>query len=222
MTKDVSSDAVDTVLLDVDGTLIDSTYWHAYAWQRAFAGRDLTPPWWRIHRAVGMGGDLLVGELCGQQVEDQLGDQLRDEWADRYREVLDRVQPLPRVRELVAGLTDAGYTVALASSGAREFTDAALELIGMTRDDFAAVTSSDDAEQSKPAADLLHAALDAAGGSHAVLVGDSVWDVAAANRLPGPCVGVKSGGIAAAELLDAGAALVVDDVAALVERQWRP
>ncbi|WP_454175081.1 HAD family hydrolase [Gordonia sputi] len=222
MTKDVSSDAVDTVLLDVDGTLIDSTYWHAYAWQRAFAARDLTPPWWRIHRAVGLGGDLLVGELCGQKVEDESGDELRDEWADRYREVLDKVQPFPRVRDLVAGLSDAGYTVALASSGAREFTDAALDMLGLSRDDFAAVTSSDDAEQSKPAADLLHAALDAAGGSHAVLVGDSVWDVAAANRLPCPCVGVKSGGIAAAELLDAGAALVVDDVASLVERQWRP
>lgn len=213
--------AVDTVLLDIDGTLIDSTHLHALAWQRAFAGRDLRPEWWRIHRAIGMGGDLLVGQLCGAEVEDSLGDALRADWADRYREVLPEVNPFPRAAELVRSLAAAGYRVALASSGAREFTDAALRLLGLSADDFASVTSSDDAENSKPAADLLSVALERAGGQAAVLVGDTVWDVASANRLPCPCVGVRTGGFAAAELADAGA-LVVDDVAELVERRWRP
>lgn len=34
----------DTVLLDVDGTLVDSSYHHAVAWHRAFAAHDLDQP----------------------------------------------------------------------------------------------------------------------------------------------------------------------------------
>ena len=49
----------DTVLLDVDGTLIDSTYHHAIAWHRAFRDHGIDLPMWRIHRAIGMGGCLL-------------------------------------------------------------------------------------------------------------------------------------------------------------------
>lgn len=109
---------VDTVLLDVDGTLIDSNHLHALAWQRAFAGHDLYPEWWRIHRAIGMGGDQLVGEICGPDVENSLGDDLRDEWAQQYRKLLPEVRALPRAADLVRMLADAGYRVALASSGA--------------------------------------------------------------------------------------------------------
>ncbi|WP_338837439.1 HAD family hydrolase [Gordonia polyisoprenivorans] len=213
---------VDTVLLDVDGTLIDSNHLHALAWQRAFAGHDLYPEWWRVHRAIGMGGDQLVGEICGPDVEDSLGDDLRDEWAQQYRKLLPEVRALPRAADLVRMLADAGFRVALASSGAQEFTDVALDLLGLTRSDFAVVTSADDANNSKPAPDLLAVAVERSGGATAVLVGDSVWDVASANELGIACVGVRTGGFAAAELLDAGAIEVVDDVATLVERGWRP
>lgn len=221
MTRGTAS-AVDTVLLDVDGTLIDSTYLHALAWVRAFAGHDLTPPWWRVHRAIGMGGDRLVGEVCGADVENSLGDTLRSDWEDRYRELLGEVTVLPGAVPLIESLVDAGFKVALASSGKSEFTDAAIELLGMQRSDFAAVTSSEDAEDSKPDPDILGAALEAAGGSSAVVVGDTVWDVASAARLPAQCVAVRSGGFAEAELVDAGAVLVVDDVGVLVQRGWRP
>jgi HAD superfamily hydrolase (TIGR01549 family) len=214
--------SVDTVLLDVDGTLIDSGYLHALAWQRAFAAHGLTPPWWRVHRAIGMGGDLLVREVCGSEVEDALGDRLRDEWAERYREVLPEVRAIPGASDLVRALTRSGYRVAIASSGAREFTDAALERLGLASTDVDVVTSADDADNSKPAPDLLTVALRRAGGSSAVLVGDSVWDVAAATAAGMSCVAVRTGGTAAAELLDAGAVRVVDDVAVLLDTRWRP
>ena len=129
----------DTVLLDVDGTLIDSTYFHALAWIRAFAAHDLTPDWWRVHRTVGMGGDLLVGEVCGREVEDRLGDELRADWADRYRQLLPEVRVFPGARALIDQLQQAGHRVALASSGAQEFTEAALRMLGMAGDEFAAV-----------------------------------------------------------------------------------
>ncbi len=92
---------VDTVLLDVDGTLIDSTYLHALAWMRAFTAHDLTPPqWWKVHRAIGMGGDRLVGEICGDEVEESLGDTLRDDWEGHYRELVPDLRPLPGGRRL--------------------------------------------------------------------------------------------------------------------------
>ncbi|GAA1481629.1 HAD family hydrolase [Gordonia sinesedis] len=213
---------VDTVLLDVDGTLVDSTHLHALAWQRTFADADLYPEWWRIHRAIGIGGDRLVGELCGEQVEAERGDALRERWADEYRRLLSGVYPIPGAVELVRSLSDKGYRVAVASSGAPEFTDFALDLLGLRHGDFAAVVTSADADESKPAANLLQVALDRAGGHTGILVGDSVWDVVAANRLPADCVGVRTGGFAESELADAGAVLVVDDVDALVARDWRP
>ena len=214
--------SIDTVLLDVDGTLVDSTYLHALAWMRAFAGHDLIPQWWRVHRAIGMGGDRLVGEICGDEVEDSLGDTLRDDWEGQYRRLLPDVRPLPGAADLVRGLLDAGYRVALASSGKSEFTDAALESMGLSRNDFAAVTTSDDADSSKPAPDILSVALDEAGGGRAVVVGDTVWDVASAHRLPAECVAVRSGGFSEGELRDSGAVLVVEHVGELVDRDWRP
>jgi beta-phosphoglucomutase-like phosphatase (HAD superfamily) len=55
-----------TVLLDVDGTLVDSNYHHALAWYRAFRSLGETFPVWRIHRLIGMGGDQLVPALGGR------------------------------------------------------------------------------------------------------------------------------------------------------------
>ncbi|MEE3850263.1 HAD family hydrolase [Gordonia sp. LSe1-13] len=213
---------VDTVLLDVDGTLIDSTYFHALAWIRAFAEHDLTPDWWRVHRTVGMGGDLLVGEVCGDDVEQRLGDDLRTAWADRYRKLLPEVKAFSGTREFIGSLQRAGLRVALASSGAAEFTDAALDILGMTRDQFVAVTSSEDADNSKPEPDILAVALDKAGGGAAVVVGDTVWDVESATRLGARCVAVRSGGFSEAELREAGAVRVVDDVGVLAREGWKP
>ena len=56
---------VDTVVLDIDGTLVDSNYHHTVAWCRAFRALGHDVQAWRIHRAIGMGGDRLVGEVAG-------------------------------------------------------------------------------------------------------------------------------------------------------------
>lgn len=213
---------VDTVLLDVDGTLIDSTYFHALAWMRAFAAHDLTPDWWRVHRTVGMGGDLLVGEVCGDAVEKELGDGLRSAWTDRYRGLLNEVRAFDGAVALIESLRAAGLGVALASSGAAEFTDAALEIMAVPADTFVAVTSSEDVDRSKPEPDILDTALARAGGTAAMVIGDTVWDVESANRLGVPCVAVRSGGFGEAELVDAGAVRVVDDVGVLAREGWRP
>ena len=212
-----SPDRLDTVLLDIDGTLIDSTYLHALAWMRAFHTIDETPLWFRVHRAIGMGGDKLVEHVLGAQAESEHGDALRQRWEQEYAEVLDEVPALDGARDLVTAIRDAGLIVALASSGKQRFTEAAMERIGVGEDDVDAVTSSDDVEDSKPEPDLLRVALERAGGRRGVLVGDTTWDVEAATRSGMRCVGVLTGGFSERELRDAGAAEVFDSVADLVD-----
>ena len=116
------------VLFDIDGTLVDSTYHHAIAWQRAFDRHDISIPLWRIHRTIGMGGDKLVAEVAGDEVEDRLGDALRDAWREEYVEVKAEVEPAARRRRAGAQRwPTSGYRVALASSGDPEFAEEALD-----------------------------------------------------------------------------------------------
>ena len=86
-------------ILDVDGTLVDSNYHHAIAWYRAFREHDVTPPVWRIHRHIGMGGDQLVAAVAGQEVEERLGDAIREAEGRLYGELIGEVR---RVRGCAA------------------------------------------------------------------------------------------------------------------------
>ncbi len=197
------------VLFDIDGTLVDSTYHHAIAWRRAFARHDIVVPLWRIHRTIGMGGDKLVAEVGGEEVEERLGDELRDAWREEYVEIKGEVAPLPGATELIRALVRAGYQVALASSGDPEFADEALDDLEI-RDDIAVLKTSEDVDGSKPEPDLIEVTLDALGTGRAVLVGDTPYDVESAERAGLKCIGLRSGGYSEAELVEAGAVLVVD------------
>lgn len=210
----------DTVLLDVDGTLVDSTYHHALAWHRAFASHDVHQPVWRIHRAIGMGGDRLVAAVAGDDVEDRLGDALREAWETAYEPLRREVRVLPGAADLVRTLKEEGFRVALASSGKPEHTEQAVEMLGV-EDLLDAVTTSEDADSSKPAPDIFRIALRKAGGTAAVVVGDSVHDIDAAKGLGAPCVAVRTGGFGVAELEEAGAVLVVDGPGDLLRADWR-
>lgn len=210
----------DTVILDVDGTLADTTYHHAIAWARAFARADLHPPVWQIHRAIGMGGDLLVAAVTDQDVEHEHGDTLRAAWEEEYAELLPEVHLLPGARDLVLALADRGLRVALASSGKEQFTEHVLDLLDLPEGTLTGQASSDEAERSKPAPDVLEVALRKAGGSSSVLVGDTPYDIAAAARSGAPCVTVRTGGFGVAELEEAGAVLVVETTADLLDADW--
>jgi phosphoglycolate phosphatase-like HAD superfamily hydrolase len=209
----------DVILFDIDGTLVDSTYHHAFAWQRSFARLGMTVPFWRLHRTIGMGGDKLVGEVAGDDVEKEHGDALRDGWAEEYRKLVEEVRPLPGAVELVREVADAGLVVALASSGETEFSEKAVEMLGIG-ELVHTMTSSPDADESKPDADILTATLDRVPGGRAVLLGDTPYDVEAAGRIGLACLCVLSGGFGREELEAAGAALVVDDLAELAGTDW--
>jgi HAD superfamily hydrolase (TIGR01549 family) len=202
------------VIFDVDGTLVDTNYHHALAWYRAFARHDVVIPTWRIHRAIGMGGDRLVSHVAGQDVEDRLGDQLRSDWKQIYETMLPEVTGFDGAHELVATAASHGWKIALASSGDPAHTKHYIDLLNLhtLADDW---TTADDVSTTKPSPDLLHTALQRVGPSPAVLIGDSTWDCAAAARAGIPCVTLLTGGFSAAELKSAGAAAVFEDLPTL-------
>jgi len=198
-------------IFDVDGTLVDSTYHHAIAWQRAFREHDVELPLWRIHREIGKGGDRLVPDLAGEQVEREHGEALRELEHDRYAELLDEIRPLAGAHELLVAAKRAGWRVALASSGRAEELERYLALLdaeGLPD----AVVSSADVETTKPAPDVLALAHERAGSGippQAVLmIGDATWDCEAARRGGFTPVAVLTGGIGRDELEHAGAAAV--------------
>ena len=208
---------VDTVVLDIDGTLVDSTYHHALAWTRAFRASGHDVPCWRIHRHIGMGGDRLVGAVAGDEVERRDGDAVREAWEREYDALIHEPVPFPGARALLAALRDRGLQVVLASSSIPKHADHAIGLLepGDTVD---ATTSSEDAEESKPDPELLGAAIERVDGTRSLAVGDSVWDVEAAHRLDIPVVAVRSGGFGEEELRAAGAEWVLADVADLLDQ----
>ena len=204
-------------ILDVDGTLVETNYHHALAWYRAFTQHDVVLPVWRIHRAIGMGGDQLVGALAGDDVEEEKGDDIRAAEKVLYMAMIHEVRPLPGARRLIETLKEHGHTVVLASSAKNDEIEHYLDLLD-ARQMADAWTSSADVEKTKPHPDLVQTALDKAGGGDAVMIGDSIWDVVAAKRAGIPTITVRTGGFGHDELTDAGAACVFDSIGDLLER----
>lgn len=213
------ADPQDAILFDIDGTLVDSTYHHAFAWHRAFTRYDVDVPMWRVHRTIGMGGDKLVAEVAGQDVEDRLGDQLRDAWSEEYEPVEAEVDPFPGAADLIRKLSAEGFVVALASSGEKKFSEHALESLGVG-DEVQTLVTSADVEDSKPDPDLIGVTLDKVQPARAVFVGDTPYDVEAASRAGIGCVALLTGGFGKSELEEAGAILVVDALTELTDADW--
>ncbi len=205
------------VIVDIDGTLVDSNYQHAMCWFRAFRQHDLTVPVWRIHRHIGMGGDNLVEALCGRGVEDESGEDIRETEAILYKEVIDQTVALPCARELVEELKSRGKTVILASSAKAHEVDHYLDLLDL-RDLADGWTTSADVEATKPEPDLIAAAIEKAGTDDAVMIGDSTWDCVAAEKAGLSTVALLTGGFSEQELREAGAVEVYESLEELLPR----
>jgi HAD superfamily hydrolase (TIGR01549 family) len=209
-------------ILDIDGTLVDSNYFHAIAWYRAMVAHGHNPPMWRIHRAIGMGSDQLVGALLGDDVEERQGDDIRAAEKERYFELIDEVRPLAGARELIEDLKRGGHTVVLASSAKPDEVEHYLDILD-AREIADAWTTSGDVDRTKPYPDLVNAALERAGGGPAVMVGDTVWDCKAAANAGVDTIAVLTGGFSDSELLRAGAVIVFTSIEELRERlSWTP
>jgi phosphoglycolate phosphatase-like HAD superfamily hydrolase len=184
------------VILDVDGTLVDSNDAHARAWIDAFRESGIEVDYERVRRAIGMGADKLLPHVAGISADAPDGVRIsarRGEiFTSRY---LPGIRPLPQVRALVQRFLDDGYTVVVASSGKEDEVRALLECAGVA-DLIDSRTSADDAERSKPDPDIVQAAIARSGAAREaiVMLGDTPYDVDAAHRAGIPIVALESGG----------------------------
>ena len=206
-----------TVLLDIDGTLVDTNYLHVDAWSRALADVDRPVDAWRVHRVIGMDSGRLLADLLGDDA-DRLGDAAKQRHAHHYAAQRPRMRAFAGARDLLHELAGRGFQVVLATSSPPEeyaMTTGVLD----PGDAVAASTTSEDVETAKPAPDVIGVALQKARArpDDAVMIGDAVWDVESASTAGVRCIGVLTGGVGRAELLGAGAIAVYDDVAALLD-----
>jgi HAD superfamily hydrolase (TIGR01509 family) len=212
---------VPSFLFDLDGTLIDSVYQHVIAWRAALEEIGIELSVWRIHRRIGMSGGLFVQALLretGRSLSVDDIERLQQAHAAEYRKIMDTVTALPGARDLLATLTEHGVKWAIATSGRAQTARPALELLGLP-DDTPMVTR-DLVRHAKPDPDLFLAAaslLDV-NPMHAMVVGDSVWDLLAARRAGALGVGLQSGGYGREELERSGAYRVYADPADMLAR----
>lgn len=208
---------VETVVLDLDGTLVDSVYVHTTCWRDAFRDVGVEISSHHLHRAIGMGSDRLVAHVAGDPVERALGDDIRGRHAHHFDARFHEIAATPGAAELLDTLRGRGLRLVLASSGVREQTERLLDLVEGADAALAAVVSGSEAKQSKPDGELIGRALESVGAAAegAVLLGDTVWDARSAADAGVACIGILTGGIPAAELREAGCSEVYDTPAEL-------
>jgi HAD superfamily hydrolase (TIGR01509 family) len=206
-------------LFDLDGTLVDSVYQHVLAWREALEDAGIQLSVWRIHRRIGMSGGLFLHALAremGRPVTPEAAARMRARHAEAFQRLAGQVRPLPGARELLAELTARAVPWAIATSGRRETAGPVLEMLGI--DAQVPVVTRDQVAHAKPDPDLFLAAAErlAVPIGNAVVVGDSVWDLLAAQRARALGVGLLSGGYGQDELERAGAYRVYADPADLL------
>jgi phosphoglycolate phosphatase-like HAD superfamily hydrolase len=202
------------VIFDIDGTLLDTNYLHVTAWWEAFREQGHDVACADIHRAIGLSSDDLITRVLGRP------DPSVSEAHSRYiAPYLGRMRPLAGAPELLWATARRGLNVVLATSAKDEELDLMLDALS-ARDALDTVVSSGDVNQAKPHPEIVQKALEESrtDPARAVMVGDTVWDVLAAQRAGLPCVGLLSGGISEDELRSAGAAETYPGPTALLEK----
>jgi HAD superfamily hydrolase (TIGR01509 family) len=207
------------MLFDLDGTMVDSVYQHVLAWHETLEAAGIGLSVWRIHRRIGMSGGLFIKALereVGRAVGDEEAGRLRAAHAEAFVRRFSDVRPLPGARELLVALTAMSVPWAIATSGSDKTARPALALLGLPAD--APLITRDQVAYAKPNPDLFLAAAERlrANPSESFVVGDSIWDLVAAQRAGALGVGVLSGGYGREELEEAGAYRVYEDPADLL------
>jgi HAD superfamily hydrolase (TIGR01509 family) len=205
------------VLFDVDGTLVDTTFLHSVHWAEALRqhGHDVSCA--DVHHAIGMSSEQLLAQLLGEDRDTDQDDAITAAHNTLYKQDWGRLRLLPGAAELLHDCARRGLAVVLASSASDEELDELRRTIDAD-DAVTETTSSSDAEDGKPAPDIVQVALERAGlaADQAVFVGDAVWDGAACKQAGVTFVGLTCGGTPERDLRDAGAVEVWRDPADLL------
>jgi HAD superfamily hydrolase (TIGR01509 family) len=182
-------------LLDVDGTLLDSNDAHARIWVRAFEKYGFDVDYALIRGCIGMGGDRIMRRFADLDDSRGLGHQIATERKAMFLEELPRLRPFPNVRDLLERMRDAGLRRVVATSAAGEELIPLLEQAGIL-ELVDRATSSADADRSKPAPDIISAAIarSEVRPQECVMLGDTPYDFEAAGRAGVPAVLLRCGG----------------------------
>ena len=201
------------VLFDIDGTLLDTNYFHSVSWWYALqeAGEDF--PMARIHPLIGMGSDQLLEELLGEEREG-----LSELHSKYYKPYKKDLHAFPKAAELLSAVAQRGVQVVLATSSKEEDLEQLLDALGPEEGVISEIVHGDMVGSSKPAPDIFAVALErlALDTERPMVVGDTRWDIEAAAKCGLDVVAVLTGGWTRRDLADAGAVGVFDDVAELL------
>jgi HAD superfamily hydrolase (TIGR01509 family) len=204
------------VILDVDGTLVDSNDAHAHAWVDALAEHGIEVEFEKVRPLIGMGGDKLLPKVSGIEEETPEGKRIGERRGELFKErYLPKLKAFPSTRELLERMRDEGLKLVVASSAKEDELTPLLKVAGAA-DLVEEKTSSDDAENSKPDPDIVKAALDSSGlaPDEVVMLGDTPYDIESASRAGVRAIAVRSGGWKDADL--SGAAAIYDGPADLL------
>jgi len=208
------------ILLDIDGTLVDTNYLHVDAWARAFHGVGLVIPRAAIHREIGKGSDQFLPVFVKEKQKAERADELH---LAEYAKLAAFGFALPGARELLEALHGDGHALWMATSAKPEEVAQRLEVIGVSKEIVAGIVSSGDVARSKPAPDIFAEACKRAHcrPEQAIVIGDTVWDMMAAKAAGTRAVAVLTGGaFSRAELQAAGALAVYDDCAEMLAKRF--
>jgi HAD superfamily hydrolase (TIGR01549 family) len=206
-------------LFDLDGTLVDSVYQHVLAWREALEASGIELSVWRIHRRIGMSGGLMANAILretGHRVTSEEATRLLKFHAEAYARQVREIRPLPGACELLAYLRKAGVPWTIATSARLDSARPTLDALGVGPE--VPVVTRDQVPRAKPDPDLFLEAARQLGVpiNSAFVVGDSVWDLLAAQRARALGIGLLSGGYGREELERAGAYRVYQDPADLL------
>jgi len=205
------------LILDLDGTLVESNRYHVDAFILAFESAGYGVARDRIDRAVGMGGDKLVADILGASAEEQHGDAMRAIYGETFERLAadDPIELFPGALDLIDAAKARGLKVAIATSSGEDDLDTIFESVGTDlRERVDVVTTKSDVDASKPSADVVRAALDKLGvaPTEAALVGDTHFDFEACTKAGVAGIGVTTWIFDADALVAAGARLAYTDV----------
>lgn len=186
------------VILDVDGTLIDSNDAQAHAWVDAMASQGHDVPFEKVRPLIGMGGDKVLPEVLGIEKDSEEGKQIsakRKEFVKtRY---LSTIKSFPQAKELLEYMHNCGLKLVIATSAEPDEIEQTLKIVGPhVQSQMEKQTTSKDAKQSKPDPDVMKVALEKSGFSadEVVMIGDTPYDLEAAAKAGVKSIAFRSGG----------------------------
>ena len=211
---------IKAVIFDIDGTLIDSNDAHAESFVEAFQKFGKTVSFVELKWLIGMGADKILEKYLTKKEIAHFGEDLTEYRKKIFlRDYLPKLKILPKMRLLLEKIKKDDRRIALASSASDEELEKYHELLRI-EDLLETETSSDDAEESKPAPDIFQAALRKLEGvkkREAIVIGDTPYDAEAARKAKIKIIGVKSGGWSRERLVEKGCLEVYESIGEIFE-----